>query len=143
MEQEMKKKNPGVAAILSFFWPGLGQIYNGQIAKGIGIMFALAILAIITVPLLSYTSHWMVALLHDPEKVPGTKWIWILLAIGLTAFLFVIWFSQVVSAYKKAVKINQSGGIRIRSNKEDSRRLRKRVEKNGRIRRDFKRWYER
>ncbi len=28
-------KNPNVAAILSFFFPGLGQIYNGQIAIGI------------------------------------------------------------------------------------------------------------
>lgn len=32
-------KNPGVAAVLSFFFCGLGQIYNGQILKGI-IMFA-------------------------------------------------------------------------------------------------------
>src|SRR5665647_1415963 len=32
------RKNPGVAAVLSFFWAGLGQIYNGQLAKGIGFM---------------------------------------------------------------------------------------------------------
>src|SRR5665811_1332259 len=30
------RKNPGVAVVLSFFWAGLGQIYNGQLAKGIG-----------------------------------------------------------------------------------------------------------
>lgn len=28
-------KNPGVAAVLSFLFPGLGQIYNGQILIGI------------------------------------------------------------------------------------------------------------
>lgn len=28
-------KNPGLAAILSFFIPGLGQIYNGKILRGI------------------------------------------------------------------------------------------------------------
>jgi TM2 domain-containing membrane protein YozV len=28
-------KNPAVAVVLSFFWAGLGQLYNGQIAKGI------------------------------------------------------------------------------------------------------------
>ena len=28
-------KNPGLAAVLSFFWSGLGQIYNGHIGKGI------------------------------------------------------------------------------------------------------------
>ena len=26
-------KNPGLAAVLSFFIPGLGQLYNGQFAK--------------------------------------------------------------------------------------------------------------
>ena len=28
-------KNPGVAAVLSALWVGIGQIYNGQIGKGI------------------------------------------------------------------------------------------------------------
>lgn len=36
-------KNPGLAAILSFFWMGLGQIYNGQIGKGIGFIIAYGI----------------------------------------------------------------------------------------------------
>jgi TM2 domain-containing membrane protein YozV len=31
-------KNPGIAAVLSFLCTGLGQIYNGQIGKGIGLM---------------------------------------------------------------------------------------------------------
>lgn len=29
------QKNPGVATVLSFLFMGLGQIYNGQIGKGI------------------------------------------------------------------------------------------------------------
>jgi len=28
-------KNPGLAAVLSFFFTGLGQFYNGQIGKGV------------------------------------------------------------------------------------------------------------
>lgn len=28
-------KNPGIAAVLCFFYTGLGQIYNGQILKGL------------------------------------------------------------------------------------------------------------
>ncbi len=28
-------KSPGVAAVLSFLWCGLGQIYNGDIGKGV------------------------------------------------------------------------------------------------------------
>ncbi|KKG08810.1 hypothetical protein EO95_13750 [Methanosarcina sp. 1.H.T.1A.1] len=39
-------KNPGIAAVLSFFIPGLGQIYNGQIMKGI-IFFILASIGIV------------------------------------------------------------------------------------------------
>ena len=34
----MGKKNPGLAAVLSFFITGLGQIYNGQIAKGLALL---------------------------------------------------------------------------------------------------------
>jgi hypothetical protein len=33
-----RQKNPGLAAILSFFWCGLGQIYNGEILKGVALM---------------------------------------------------------------------------------------------------------
>ena len=31
-------KNPGLAAVLSFFFAGLGQIYNGQLGKGLILM---------------------------------------------------------------------------------------------------------
>ena len=31
-------KNAGIAAVLSFFISGLGQIYNGQIIKGLFIV---------------------------------------------------------------------------------------------------------
>lgn len=34
-----QKRNPLMALGLSFFFPGLGQIYNGQVAKGIFIFF--------------------------------------------------------------------------------------------------------
>lgn len=32
---EMRKHRAGVAAVLSFFLPGVGQIYNGDIWRGI------------------------------------------------------------------------------------------------------------
>jgi TM2 domain-containing membrane protein YozV len=34
------EKSPGLAAVLAFFWAGLGQIYNGEITKGIVLMVA-------------------------------------------------------------------------------------------------------
>lgn len=53
-------KNPGLAAVFSFFYMGLGQIYNGQIAKGIAfiiaysisILLCFVIIGIITTPIL-------------------------------------------------------------------------------------------
>ena len=36
-------KNSGLAAVLSFFVPGLGQIYNGQIGTGLLFFFGTAI----------------------------------------------------------------------------------------------------
>jgi len=53
-------KNPSIATILSFFFMGLGQIYNGQIGKGIifiilyGISVALmwVIIGFVTTPIL-------------------------------------------------------------------------------------------
>lgn len=34
-----EEKSSGVAAVLSFFIPGLGQIYCGRIKRGLGILF--------------------------------------------------------------------------------------------------------
>ena len=46
--EEKQKINPGLAAVFSFVFSGLGQIYNGQILKGLYIM-ALSTLGIILV----------------------------------------------------------------------------------------------
>ena len=53
-------RNPGVAAVLSFFYSGLGQIYNGEIAKGvlllvlyfISLLAMFIVIGFITTPLL-------------------------------------------------------------------------------------------
>jgi len=42
-------KNPGLAAVLSFLIPGLGQIYNGEIGKGFLIVGANVLSWILTV----------------------------------------------------------------------------------------------
>ena len=70
-------KNPGLAAVLSFFYMGLGQIYNGQIAKGI---FFIVIYSL--------------------------SWILVVLLIGMltTPILFIY---GMYDAYKSAEKINR------------------------------------
>jgi TM2 domain-containing membrane protein YozV len=53
-------KNPGLAAVLSFFYMGLGQIYNGQIGKGIAfiVMYTVSLflifilIGLVTTPIL-------------------------------------------------------------------------------------------
>jgi TM2 domain-containing membrane protein YozV len=55
-------KSPGIAAVLSFLFTGLGQIYNGQIEKGI--MFVIiGIICIFTVVVLIgfilYPAFWI------------------------------------------------------------------------------------
>jgi len=53
-------KNPSIATILSFFFMGLGQIYNGQVGKGVvfiilyGISVALmwVVIGFVTTPIL-------------------------------------------------------------------------------------------
>jgi len=39
MPENNLKVNPGIAAALSFVFSGLGQLYNGQIFKGLVIIF--------------------------------------------------------------------------------------------------------
>jgi Predicted membrane protein len=47
----VKQKSPFLAFILSFFWTGLGQLYNGKFVKGIFFQIALAIgLSMLIVP---------------------------------------------------------------------------------------------
>jgi TM2 domain-containing membrane protein YozV len=57
-----ERKNEGIAAILSFVFLGLGQIYNGQISKGIsfiiiGVLFVFSMLFLIG--FLLYPLFWI------------------------------------------------------------------------------------
>jgi len=55
-----QQKNPGVAAVLSALWVGIGQIYNGEIVKGIiliivyivSVLLIYLIIGFITTPIL-------------------------------------------------------------------------------------------
>ena len=70
-------KNPGLAAVLSFFYMGLGQIYNGQIAKGIlfivvysiSILLMLILIGFITTPILFI--YGMYDAYKSAEKING------------------------------------------------------------------------
>lgn len=58
---ETQKKNPGVAAIASFFFSGLGQIYNGEIGKGfllIGIQIVNMLLMALIIGFITFPLTW-------------------------------------------------------------------------------------
>ncbi len=75
-------KNPGIAAVLSFFYTGLGQIYNGQVIKGIAFMVIQAI---------------------------NLMLMWILIGF-ITAPIF--WIYGMYDAHSSAMKINsQQSGV--------------------------------
>jgi TM2 domain-containing membrane protein YozV len=69
-------KNPGVAAVLSFLITGLGQIYNGNIGKGI----VLFLIQIVNLALMSFI-------------------------VGYITF-FIVWVYGIIDAYKSADRIN-------------------------------------
>lgn len=56
----MQEKNPGLAALASVIWTGAGQIYNGELGKGIALMalmfvsviFMFFIIGFLTTPLI-------------------------------------------------------------------------------------------
>jgi TM2 domain-containing membrane protein YozV len=63
-------KNPGLAAILCFFFTGLGQIYNGQIGKGIAFIIIQAInivLMFILIGFITYPIFWIFGM-YDAYK---------------------------------------------------------------------------
>jgi len=74
-------KNPGLAAVLSFFICGLGQIYNGQIFKGI-------------VFIISYAISWALTFVLVGWFIVPVLWIW-----------------GMYDAYKNAEKINKNHNI--------------------------------
>jgi len=75
------EKSPGVAAVLSFFWCGLGQIYNGQILKGIILMML-------------YGLSWL--MIHSL--------VFLLIGIITTPIL---WVYGMVNAYRAAERFNR------------------------------------
>ena len=75
-------KSAGLAAVLSFFISGLGQIYNGQILKGLVILVVQIINGVLTTILIG----------------------WIPLAI--------VWVWAIIDAYREAERINARRGLR-------------------------------
>ncbi len=82
-----KKKNPISAAIASFIFPGLGQIYNGETRKGVGYIMMGVI----------FVSIW-IFLIHDRHIIGPI--------LVSSASIILLWISNMYDAYKTAKEIN-------------------------------------
>ncbi|MCM8778234.1 MAG: hypothetical protein NC898_04360 [Candidatus Omnitrophica bacterium] len=90
----MPTVNPGIAAVLSFLVSGLGQIYNGQIKKGIWLIFLSALGMLILITGAIFIGHWFfarvqLALLPDIRE----------LVLGIGLFFLGLFFICIVGIY--------------------------------------------
>ena len=91
--------NPGVATVLSFFISGLGQIYKGQIAKGLLIMsvsFASIIITILGAIFLMFAIVKNV--LTSPFSLIGL----VLLTIGMAGIVLIGIYNIYDAYYSRA-----------------------------------------
>jgi TM2 domain-containing membrane protein YozV len=90
-----EEKNPFVALLCSFFIPGLGQVYNGSMAKGIGFFFGTLIgIFFLIIPgmvvwIVGMNDAYSVAKKMDNQEIPfvPTKTAHLLLFIILAGFI--------------------------------------------------------
>jgi len=87
-----KKKSPFLAAFLSFIFPGLGQIYNGQTKRGFGFFIFIVICAFFIFIGLSSSGLGI-------------------LVLPLIVILPVVWLYGIYDAHKAAKLINQGYSV--------------------------------
>ena len=59
MTEHPSSNHPGIAAVLSFIFNGLGQLYNGQIKKGLMIMSATSACLVFIIVGAILAFHWL------------------------------------------------------------------------------------
>lgn len=79
-------KNPGIAAVLSFFFPGLGHVYNGKVA--IGAMITIVEISIVAI---------IILLTRSSDVIYGL----VLLVVGI-----ILWIYSMYNSYDIAEDIN-------------------------------------
>ncbi|MDD5156383.1 MAG: hypothetical protein PHF11_07900 [Candidatus Omnitrophica bacterium] len=97
---EDRINRPGLAAVLSFVFNGLGQIYNGQIIKGLVIIFfsTLSMLVLLTGAI--FIGFWML----DKIVFVNQLSIGIALFTAGLVFICVTGIYSIFDAYKVALK---------------------------------------
>ncbi|MFA5119076.1 MAG: hypothetical protein WC695_09595 [Candidatus Omnitrophota bacterium] len=100
MTQENNSSHPGLAAVFSFVFNGLGQIYNGQIGKGLFIIFISAVNMFFFFTGSLLTGLWLLG------KLKGTALLILgasLCIVGLS-LICVVGIYSIYDAYRVAAK---------------------------------------
>jgi TM2 domain-containing membrane protein YozV len=101
-----KQKSSGVAAILSFFWCGLGQIYNGQIAKGLFMMIFYPPLMWFGIVLSFFGAAAAGGANNSSDQAAGAGAA--IFGLGLLAIGGSLWVFGMVNAYRTAERLNEA-----------------------------------
>ena len=94
----IREKSEGVAAVLSFLWAGAGQIYAGKIVRGLGIILAYTLFAIVT-----FAFIFSALLPESPAELTGAG---IALLICVSIGMIVLWVWNIFDAYNLAKEYN-------------------------------------
>lgn len=98
--EQAKISNPGIAAVLSFIFNGLGQLYNGQIAKGLAIIFISSLSLLVLIIASALIGLWLLG------KIASVN----LLILGLVLFcmglasICIVGIYSIFDAYRAAAK---------------------------------------
>ncbi|MCM8762225.1 MAG: hypothetical protein NC929_02755 [Candidatus Omnitrophica bacterium] len=93
--------NPRIAALLSFLFNGLGQIYNGEIKKGLTLIFFSGVSMLVLILGAVFIFYFI-----KGEFSPLTFLVWgiVLFFVGLTGMI-IIGIYSISDAYYKAKRI--------------------------------------
>ncbi|MDD3726161.1 MAG: hypothetical protein PHI44_03085 [Candidatus Ratteibacteria bacterium] len=93
--------NPRVSALLSFFFNGLGQIYNGEIKKGLALIFLSGISMLVLILGAVFLFYFIKGMFFPLSFL---VWGGILFFIGLTGII-IIGIYSISDAYYKAKRM--------------------------------------
>ncbi len=99
MNQE-KTSHPGAAAVLSFIFNGLGQLYNGHIFKGLVIIFLSVIgMIIVIIGAVLLMLRFSAILVFSGQIILGS-----LLFLAGLIFICILGIYSILDAYRSAAK---------------------------------------
>ncbi len=98
-DKPRKRKKPALALVLSALFPGLGQIYNNQIFKGISLIALNVAINFLLVKSIE-------KLTGSRDSIPDNSTLFIIVAYCAAGL--VLWVYSIIDAKRTAEKINES-----------------------------------